>query len=207
MVDFTSLNAAATATVSGFHNYAQNIETARLGNLYSKAFDGLNYYVVECVAKPALEKAPEWMTDNLAVSTIRNNQGLSIVVGISLAVASLVSFIIWLHPEGTTSKPPRAGFPDPNPNPQRTRSLGSEEEDGTEPTPRSTLRTHSAEEVPTKGDVDADVDDKSTSASGGAPESSSVAAAAQAKVLSSNDDDGDVPVSTTEDKPKVAFKF
>jgi hypothetical protein len=204
MVDFASLNAAAAGNVSRFHTFAQSIETAHLGNLYSKALDGLDYYVVELAAKPALKNAPEWVTDNLAVNTIRTYQGLSIFVGAALTVVSLVSFIIWLHPEGTTPKPPRTDSTDLPPegksNPLRSKSLGSEEKDGVDQA-ANTLRAHStgstakpAASTTTSGNpmtpgADDDVDDK---ADGG----SAATDAAKAKVNSSDDDDGDAPAST-----------
>ena len=79
MVDFTSLNTATLDTVTYFHNFAKNIETAHLGKLYTTFHDGIDTYVVEGVAKPLLEKAPEWVYENSVVDSIKNHKGLYIL--------------------------------------------------------------------------------------------------------------------------------
>jgi hypothetical protein len=101
MVDLASLNASITSTATQFHNFAKNIETAHLGNLYTTVIDGLDYYVVECAAKPILEKTPEWVSDNRVVNTILENKGLVILAG---GVITFILFIIWLHPKGDAPK-------------------------------------------------------------------------------------------------------
>ncbi len=97
MVDFTSLNTATLETATRFHNFAKNIETAHLGKLYTTVLDGIDTYVVEGVAKPFLEKAPEWVYENSIVDSIKNNKGLYI-----LAAGIITLFFInyMLHPKG-----------------------------------------------------------------------------------------------------------
>jgi hypothetical protein len=80
MVDFTSLNTATLETATRFHNFAKNIETVHFGNLYTTVIDNIDYYVVECAAKPLLEKAPQWVYENRVVDSIKNNKGLYILV-------------------------------------------------------------------------------------------------------------------------------
>ncbi len=79
MVDFTSLDAATTGTITRLHNFAKNVETAHLGKLYATAINGLDYYVVQCAAKPVLAKAPEWVSSNRVVNSIQNHKGLTIL--------------------------------------------------------------------------------------------------------------------------------
>jgi hypothetical protein len=100
-LDINRIDATVTGFVSRCHTYVQSIETANFGKFYSKALDGLNYYLVDSVAKPALQKAPEWVYDNRAVNAVLKNKGISILV---VAVVSFVFFVIWLHPKGPTSK-------------------------------------------------------------------------------------------------------
>jgi hypothetical protein len=102
MVDSASLNTTTIETVNRFHNFAKNIETAHLGNLYTTVIDGLDYYVVECAAKPLLANAPEWLSDNRVVSPIKDNKGLAILVG---GIITLIFIIIMLHPKGGAPKP------------------------------------------------------------------------------------------------------
>ncbi len=123
MVDIPSLDVAATGAFSRFHNYAKNVETAHLGNLYSSTLDNLHYYAIESVAKPALSKAPEWVSDNRVVSIIRSHQGISMAVGAALTLISIVSFWIWLHPAGKTTTPPNNTLP-PSGDDDDTDSVG-----------------------------------------------------------------------------------
>ncbi len=102
MVDFTSLDTATLSTVNRFHDFAKNIETAHLGNLYTTVIDGIDYYVVECIAKPVLAKAPEWVSDNRVVSSIQNNKGFAILAG---SIITIIFIVIMLHPKGEGPKP------------------------------------------------------------------------------------------------------
>jgi hypothetical protein len=88
--------------VTRFHNFAKNIETAQLGTYYTTFIDGLDYYVVESAAKPILAKAPEWLSDNRVVSTIKDQKCLVILAG---SIITFVLFMIWLHPKGGAPKP------------------------------------------------------------------------------------------------------
>jgi hypothetical protein len=161
MVDFNSLDVTATGIVSRFHNFAKNIETAHLGKLYTQALDGLNYYVVERAAKPALQKAPEWVTSNRAVSAIQSHLGLSIVVGAAVSVVSFILFMILLHPKGTTAKPIGPDSLDETPPPSDNEvelDIGSDDE----------VASTEEADPSTEPGSGASVDDKSASGSSSA---------------------------------------
>lgn len=96
MVDFTSLNTATLETATRFHNFAKNIETAHLGNLYTTVIDGIDYYIVERAAKPLLEKAPEWVYENSVVDSIKNHKGLYILAA---GIITLIFINYMLHPK------------------------------------------------------------------------------------------------------------
>jgi len=105
-IDFNPINTAATGFVSRCHTYVKGIETAHVGYFYSRALDGLNYYLVDSIAKPVLQKAPEWVYDNRAVNAVLNNKNILIV---TVAVVSFVLFVVWLHPEREASREEKVG--------------------------------------------------------------------------------------------------
>jgi|GEM_PF-1988664 len=111
-LDFNRITATVTGTVSDCHTYVKSIETANFGKLYTKAFDGLNYYVVDSVAKPALQKVSELDYTKRAVDTILKHKNVSIVVGVGL----LLLFLIWLHSSGKPSKIESEGELSKNPD-------------------------------------------------------------------------------------------
>jgi hypothetical protein len=96
MVDLASLDAATLGTVTRFHNFAKNIETAQLGAYYTTCIDNIDYFVVECVAKPVLAKTPEWVYENRIVTTLLDNKGLVILAG---SIITFIFIVIMLHPQ------------------------------------------------------------------------------------------------------------
>ena len=108
MPDFTRLDVATTTNVSRFHNFAKNVETAHIGKLYTTVIDGLDYYFIECTAKPVLAKAPEWVSDNRVTNSILNHKGLTILAA---GIISFIFFVIMLHPKGEAAKSAGTGSP------------------------------------------------------------------------------------------------
>jgi hypothetical protein len=109
MFDFSSLGVATTETITRFHNFAKNVETAHLGKFYTTVINGLDYYVVERAAKPALAKAPEWVSSNRVVNFIQNNKGLTILAA---GIITLIFIVVMLHPPGNAAKSTGTGSPD-----------------------------------------------------------------------------------------------
>ncbi|HEX4840294.1 MAG TPA: hypothetical protein VFU89_07640 [Rhabdochlamydiaceae bacterium] len=99
-LDFNRIATTVTGYVSHCHTYIKGIETANLGKIYTKVLDGLNYYLVGSVAKPALQKVSEWGYTKRAIDLVLNNKKVSIVAGAGL----FVLFVIWLHPSGKPSR-------------------------------------------------------------------------------------------------------
>jgi hypothetical protein len=98
MIGISNLGQAASEKLTRFHNFAKNVETAHLGKLYTTFIDNLNYYVVECVAKPVWRAAPPSVSNNRAVSFIQNHKGLSIIVAGVATAALSIYIIVMLHP-------------------------------------------------------------------------------------------------------------
>ena len=114
MVDFAALEQTVSGHLSSLHKWAKNIETAILGSYYTTVIENLDYYVVECAAKPALNKAPEWVSDNRAVSFIKDYKGLVIV---ATTVALTIFIMVMLHPKRPVDAADKdqTGKPDPIP--------------------------------------------------------------------------------------------
>lgn len=103
MIDIAGLEQSVSGNLARLHNWAKNVETAHLGQYYTTVIDNLDYYIVECVAKPTLNKAPDWVSDNKAVSFIKDYKGLIIV---TTTVALAIFILVMLHPKGPAKQDP-----------------------------------------------------------------------------------------------------
>lgn len=85
------------------------------GTIYTSVTNNLDYYFIQGLVKPALDKAPDWVFDNRVVTSIKNNRQVSIIIGGTIAALFVLSFLIWLHPKAPVKKPdpkPEDGKPE-----------------------------------------------------------------------------------------------
>jgi hypothetical protein len=117
------------------HQYIQNIETGHFGYYYSKSLENLNYIVVDCIAKPAIDKAPEWTYNNRVVDSIKTHRTLSLTIAGTIAVILFICVVYFAHPKRADTQPK---IPEKDPNAEGTPETSPSGPEGTkkgEPTP------------------------------------------------------------------------
>lgn len=160
----TGLEQKTSEFFSTAHHYLKNIETAHLGNLYTTVIDNLDYYFIECAAKPLLNQAPEWVTDNQVVDSIKNNKGLAIAIAGTVTLALLIYFVVLLHPK--TAKDPDQSAPGAATKPDASKLGGKEVPETDKPTNGSAAASEGSPVEKEKEAEESNEDDDHSGAAG-----------------------------------------